>query len=503
MHQCPPRLHSRTCAHRESRVVHRRPWCTPPETSKLFKMLYQLGMAVAAAVAVLQRAWTVSTGVLVGLLPVHVLMVVSLGAGVAMLWWVCRPRNVYLVDYGCFLGEPRYRIPFATALEHARLMTYLIEEESTNFMVRLHERSGIGEETSVPDSYRYIPPERSIEASREEAELVIFSAVDKVFARTTLNPADIDTVIVTCSFTTLTPVFADVVVNRYKLRSDVQSVNLSGMGCSGALICIGLAKKLLQVAPPGKHVLIVATEILSSMLYDGTKREMLVPNVLFRMGAAAMIMSNSPERARFRLGPIVRTLTAAQDRDYRCAFQEEDDKGITGINLSKDLPVVAANALKSHIVAFGPAVLPVSELLQVAFSFLKHKLLSGRAEERYYRPAFNKVFQHFCIHPGGRRVLNEVQRGLGLSDRDMEASHMTLHRFGNMASSSLLYELAYIEAKGRMTKGDRVCMISFSPGIDCSSVVWECIKPAANPDGPWAGCIHLYPVQLPQVVKRT
>ncbi|KAL5223482.1 hypothetical protein ABZP36_010121 [Zizania latifolia] len=480
-------------------------------------MLCQLAMAVAAAVAMLERAWEVSYGVLVGLLPVHVvniMLVILLGAGVAVAFRVLRRRReVYLVDYGCFLGEPCHRVPFAMALEHGRLMKNLIDEECTNFMVRLHERSGIGEETSVPDSIRYMPPERGIEASREEAELVVFSAVDKVLARTGLSPEDIDTLIVACSFTTPTPSFADVVVNRYNFRADVRSVNLSGMGCSGALIAIGLAKNLLNAGPPGKRVLIVATEILSSMFYTGTKREMLVPNVLFRMGAAAMIMSNSPENARFRLGPIVRTLTAAKDSDYRCAFQEEDDDGITGINLSKDLPVVAANALKGHLVAFGLAVLPVSELLRVALSFLNHKLIkllsSVRAEEAaagsYYRPGFHNLFQHFCIHPGGRRVLHEVQRGLDLTDADMEASHMTLHRFGNMASSSLLYELAYIEAKDRMRKGDRVCMISFSPGIDCSSVVWECIKPpppAHLDNGPWAGCIHRYPVQLPKIVKR-
>jgi 3-ketoacyl-CoA synthase len=473
-------------------------------------MFFQVAMVVVAAVAMLDRAWVAAShGKLVGLLtPLHVLIAVTLGAGVVvMLWRARRARDVYLVDYGCFLGEPRHRVPFGMALEHGRHMPGFVDDESTKFMVRLYERSAIGEETSVPDSYRYMPPERGVEASREEAELVIFSAVDKAFARSTLSPEDIGTLIVTCSFTTLTPEFADVIVNRYKLRADVRSVNLSGMGCSGALICVGLAKNLLQVAPPGSHVLIVATELLSSLFYTGTKREMLLPNVLFRMGAAAMIMSNSPERARFRLGPIVRTLTAAQDRDYRCAFQEEDDEGITGINLSKDLPVAAANALKNHIIAFGPAVLPVSELLRVAFSFLKHMFSSGgekRAEESCYCPAFHKVFQHFCIHPGGRRVLYEVQRGLGLSDGDMEASHMTLHRFGNMASSSLLYELAYIEAKGRMSEGDQVCMISFSPGIDCSSVVWECIKPAAEPDdGPWAGCIHRYPVQLPKILKRT
>ncbi|KAF8667370.1 hypothetical protein HU200_053049 [Digitaria exilis] len=458
-------------------------------------------MDVAAAMAVmLQRPWTtvLSYADLVSsLTPFHVVTVTILVTGVAMLWRACRARDVYLVEYGCFLGSPRHRVPFAMALEHGRHLTHLVDDESVKFMVRLYEKSGIGEETSVPDSFRFIPPDSGVDASREEAELVIFSAVDKAFARSRggVDPSDIDALVFTCSFTTLTPEFADVIVNRYKVRPDVRSFNLSGMGCSGALICVGLARNLLRVSPPGTHVLIVATELLSSMLYTGTKREMLVPNVLFRMGAAAMIMSNSPERARFRLGPIVRTLTAARDMDYRCAFQEEDEQGITGINLSKDLPVAAANALKSHIIAFGPAVLPVSELLRVAFSFFRHKVLG--MEGKVYRPAFRKAFQHFCIHPGGRRVLFEVQKGLGLSDGDMEASHMTLHRFGNMASSSLLYELAYIEAKGRMGKGDRVCMISFSPGIDCSSVVWECVKPPAEPDnGPWAGCIHRYPVQL-------
>ncbi|KAF8715509.1 hypothetical protein HU200_027165 [Digitaria exilis] len=456
-------------------------------------------MAVAAAMAVmLQRPWTTVPSyddLVSSLTPFHVVTVTILVTGVAMLWRACRARDVYLVEYGCFLGSPRNRVPFAMALEHGRHLTDLVDDESVKFMVRLYDKSGIGEETSVPDSFRFIPPNSGVDASREEAELVIFSAVDKAFARSGMSPSDIDALVFTCSFTTLTPEFADVIVNRYKLRPDVRSVNLSGMGCSGALICVGLARNLLRVSHPGTHVLIVATELLSSLLYTGTKREMLVPNVLFRMGAAAMIMSNSPERARFRLGPIVRTLTAAQDMDYRCAFQEEDEQGITGINLSKDLPVAAANALKSHIIAFGPAVLPVSELLRVAFSFFRHKVLG--MEGKVYRPAFRKAFQHFCIHPGGRRVLYEVQKGLGLSDGDMEASHMTLHRFGNMASSSLLYELAYIEAKGRMGKGDRVCMISFSPGIDCSSVVWECVKPPAEPDnGPWAGCIHRYPVQL-------
>ncbi|KAL6884548.1 hypothetical protein ACP4OV_010484 [Aristida adscensionis] len=484
----------------------------PSNGAKLLKIWYQLVVnnfvvvvAVAFGSAVLRSAWRASHGDLVARLralrPVHVLTVVILTAGIAKLINMRRARDVYLVEYGCFRPRPSFRAPFATCLEHVRLLPYVVHEEDITWGMRLLQRSGLGEETCVPYAYHYMPPDRSLEASREETELVIFSAIDDMFARTTVAPADVDVLIVNCSTFTPTPVFSDMVVNRYRLRADVQSMNLSGMGCSAALISVGLAKNLLQVAPHGTNALIVSTEILSSQYYVGTEREMLLPNCIFRMGAAAMIMSNSGERGRFRLGPMVRTVTAVQDASYRCVFQEEDGEGNTGIRLCKDLVATAGQALKSNIVAFAPLVLPASEQLLVLLSALKQKLLRGRAKVRLYRPDFRTAFEHFCIHAGGRGVIDEVQRGLGLSDEDAEASRMTLHRFGNTSSSSVLYELAYVEAKSRMRKGDRVWMISFGAGFDCNSVAWKCVKPADDTDGPWAECIHRYPVWLPQVVK--
>ena len=59
-----------------------------------------------------------------------------------------------------------------------------------------------------------------------------------------------------------------------------------------------------------------------------------------------------------------------------------------------------------------------------------------------------------------------------------------------------MYELAYIEAKGRMSQGDRVWMISFGAGFECTSVAWECVEPANDADGSWADCIHRYPVHV-------
>ncbi|CAD6238417.1 unnamed protein product [Miscanthus lutarioriparius] len=407
-------------------------------------------VSVAFVAAALRRAWPVSIDDLAGSLravpPVRILTAVILTAGVAQPW---STRRASASQSGCLTAD------------------------------------------------------RSLDAAREETQDVIFSAVDEVFARTSVRPEEIDVLIVNCSIFTPTPVFVDMVVNRYKLRPDVQSLNLSGMGCGAGLVNIGLARHLLQVAPPGTHVLTVSTEILSSQYYIGSERAMLLPNCLFRMGAAATILSNLPERARFRLGRIVRRMTAARDADYHCIFQEEDGKGILGVRLSKDLTTTAGQALKRNIMAFGPLVLPVSEQLLVALSLLKRKLLScWGAKVRLYRLDFHTAFEHFCIHAGGRGVIDEVQRGLGLSDENVEASRMTLHRFGNTSRSSVLYELAYIEAKGCMRKGDHVWMISFGSGFNCSSVAWECLKAAIDSDGPWADCIHRYPVQLPEVALQ-
>ena len=84
----------------------------------------------------------------------------------------------------------------------------------------------------------FYKPGVTLRAAREEAELVIFSAVDALFAKAASRRAagqgrddDIDVVIVCCSVCAPDPALSDMIVNRYGMRSDVRSVNLSGMGC--------------------------------------------------------------------------------------------------------------------------------------------------------------------------------------------------------------------------------------------------------------------------------
>uniref|UniRef100_A0ACD5ZRX6 Uncharacterized protein n=1 Tax=Avena sativa TaxID=4498 RepID=A0ACD5ZRX6_AVESA len=382
----------------------------------------------------------------------------------------------------------------ASITENLRCMPYF-EDGAFRFITRMLQRSGLGDQTYLHPSLHDIPPRCCLSSSRDEAEQDIFAAMDDLLAKTGISPGDIDILVTNCTAFNPTPSMADIIVNKYKLRDDIRSVHISGMGCSAGVISLEVARNLLQAAPRGAHALLVSTETTSLINYTGKNLAMLLPAALFRMGAATVLLSTSRSKSRFRLTHIVRTLTAAQDRAYRCAYQEEDEEQ-TGVNLSKDLVAIAGETLKANIVAIGSVVLPPSEKLLFALSLVARKVLGKKI--KLYVPDFRTAFEHFCIHAGGRAVIDAVQSSLCLSDENVEPSRMTLHRFGNTSSSSLWYELAYIEAKRRTQKGDRLWMVGFGSGFKCNSAVWECIRsPSDSTVGaPWADSIHQYPVNI-------
>lgn len=417
------------------------------------------------------------------------------------LYFMSKPRSVYLVDYACYKPSVDLQVPFSTFMEHSKI-NLKDNPKAVEFQLRIIERSGLGEETSLPPAIHLIPPNPTMEASRLEAELVILSAMDSLFQKTGLKPKDIDILIVNCSLFSPTPSLSAMIVNKYKLRSNIRSFNLSGMGCSAGLISIDLARDLLQ-AHPNSNAVVISTEIITPNYYQGKERAMLLPNCLFRMGGAAILLSNKRRdrtRAKYRLVHVVRTHLGGDDKAYRCVYEEEDPQGKVGISLSKDLMAIAAGALKSNITTLGPLVLPASEQLLFLFSLVGRKIFNLKWKP--YIPDFKQAFEHFCIHAGGRAVIDELQKNLQLSAEHVEASRMTLHRFGNTSSSSLWYELSYIEAKGRMKKSDRVWQIAFGSGFKCNSAVWICNRTVkTTTDGAWNDCIERYPVHIPEIVR--
>ncbi|CAL1390075.1 unnamed protein product [Linum trigynum] len=404
-------------------------------------------------------------------------------------YFMSRPRSIYLVDFACYKPHDDLKVTKDEFIDLAR-RTGKFDEASLEFQKRILHSSGIGDETYIPKAVMAQENCATMKEGRAEASMVMFGALDELFEKTRIRPKDVGVLVVNCSIFNPTPSLSAMIINHYKMRGNILSYNLGGMGCSAGIIAMDLARDMLQ-ANPNSYAVVVSTEMVGYNWRDYT-------------------------RSKYRLEHIVRTHKGADDRSFRCIYQEEDEEKHKGLKVSKDLVEIGGEALKANITTLGPLVLPFSEQLlffaTLVWGYLfgnnqkKHKgsgsggghpsLAAAASSSKPYIPDYKLAFEHFCVHAASKTVLDELQRNLELSDKNVEASRMTLHRFGNTSSSSIWYELAYLEAKEMVRRGDRVWQLSFGSGFKCNSVVWKAMrrvkKPARNP---WLDCLDRYPFQ--------
>lgn len=412
-----------------------------------------------------------------------------------------RSNCIYLLDFCCYLPPSSLRVSHSLFIEHVE-RSDVFDRECADLQVKALERSGIGAEASMPIAVHELPPNSSFSKARKETEEILFTIVNDLLSKHNIDPVSIDILVSNCSLFCPTPSLTSIVVNKFGFRSNIKTVSLSGMGCSAGMLSISLVKDILKVHK-NSLALVISMEAVTPNGYTGNVKSMLITNVLFRMGGAAILLSNRQQdkhKAKYKLQNLVRTHLGSNDQAYESVFQEPDEAGRVGVRLSRALLHVAANALRINISELGPRVLPYSEQLRFGWSVIRQKIWPSADPKEIYVPNFKRAFEHFCIHAGGKAVIDSIVKNLRLGKEDGEASRMTLYRFGNTSSSSLWYELCYLEAKGRVKKGDRVWQIAFGSGFKCNSAVWKCISDLdPNVKNSWSNCIHLYPVEIPEV----
>nr|GEX31003.1 3-ketoacyl-CoA synthase 11-like [Tanacetum cinerariifolium] len=406
--------------------------------------------------------------------------------------------KVYLIDFVCYKPPSYQKCPKELTLIQAR-QTGRFSEEMLDFMKKVLERSGLGDSTYLAETYfnpkGYNP---SMKDARREVELAIFGSVDMLLAKTGVKKEEIGILIVNCCIYNTEPSLSSIIVNRYKFRENIITYNLVGMGCSAGLLAIGLAKQLLQVHR-NSYALIVSTESITENCYTGKHRSKLLINCLFRVGGAAILLSNcSSDRytSKYELQHAVHTNTSSSDRSYNCILREEDNAGIVGVTINKDLLKAAVATIRPNVATVGHLILPIKEKLIYVINYIARRIIP-KVNLQPYIPDYSKAVDHFLPHVGGRPVLDELQKTLGFLDNHMEASRMTLYRYGNTSSSSIWYELAYVEAKGQVKKGNRVWQIAFGSGFKCQSVIWHALKSVDRDDSnPWTDEIDGFPVSV-------
>ncbi|KAM7268384.1 hypothetical protein ACFE04_010550 [Oxalis oulophora] len=341
-------------------------------------------------------------------------------------------RSVYLVDFTCYRPPKELKISKEEFIDLAKKSGHF-NDSAIDYQHKVLQSSGIGDETYVPRLVFTPGRKINLKDGREEASIQIFGAIDDLFASTNIKPHQIKILIVNCGVLNPTPSLSSMVINHYKLRHNIQSYNLGGMGCAAGIVAIDLAKDLLNVYR-GAYALVVSTEVVSYTWYSGNDHSLLLPNCYFRMGAAAMLLSSRKIdrwRAKYELKQLVRTHKATDNRSYNSIQLKEDDQGKQGLSVSNDVIEIGGHALKANITTLGPLVLPVSE----QYYFFKNLLF--KTKSKLYIPDYKLAFEHICILASSKRVLDELEKNLELTEEYMKASRKTLERFGNTSSKKL------------------------------------------------------------------
>ncbi|KAF5821485.1 putative very-long-chain 3-oxoacyl-CoA synthase [Helianthus annuus] len=413
-----------------------------------------------------------------------------------------RHQKCYLLDYQLYKPSDDRKLPTEFSGD-VILRAKNLGLNEYKFLLKAIVSSGIGEETYAPKMvFEGREENPTHQDAIEEMEELFEYTIGRLLKRTGVSPTDIDVLVVNISMLACMPSLSSRIVNRYKMREDVKTYNLCGMGCSASLVSLNIVESVFK-SKKNQVAMVVTSESLTPNWYVGNDKSMILSNCLFRTGGCAMILTNKPSLAHkciLKLNCLVRTHHGAKDESYGCCIQTEDDEGRMGFHLGKSLPKAATRAFVDNLKQVAPKILPIRELLRFGILSIVLKMLhNGRKMSTgSTRPVINfkAGVDHFCLHTGGKAVIDTVAQSLGLSEYDVEPARMTLHRFGNTSASSVWYVLGYMEAKKRLKKGDRLFMVSFGAGFKCNSCMWEVVRDLEGVENVWNECnIEEYPPQ--------
>jgi polyketide synthase Type III len=216
-------------------------------------------------------------------------------------------------------------------------------------------------------------------------------------------------------------------------RKNVQRASITGLGCAGALPTLQRATDFVRVNP-GHLALILAVEICSACYYVDNTLETVIGNAICADGAAA-----------FLLGANEQTNSAyPQIIDFETFLDTEQIEEVGLQHRNGKLRIVLGASVQ-HLA--GPMI---EEALQ---PLLRSHGLS-QSDVRFW-----------VVHPGGRKVIDNVQKHFGMTDDQLRFSRAVLRNYGNMSSPTVMFVLDEVVRNGDPRPGDWGIMIALGPGM--------------------------------------
>ena len=335
-------------------------------------------------------------------------------------------HDAFVIFAEQMLANPRLRTVFRRMVSRADIAhrySFLDAQKSpgqfSSSDAHAFYRSG-----SFPDTAR------RMELFEQNAPVLMRKAVDRLM----LNDKErsgITHVLVTCCTGLYAPGLDFEIVDHLGLETGVERTMVGFMGCYAAINALKLARHIVR-SDPKAGVLMVNLELCTLHFQETQELEQVLSFLVFADGAAASLITSS-------------------------------EQGL------------ALDSFKAVMVP-GTRELITWKIRELGFDML----LSGRVPAELGRAlhegelmAERDGIDLWAVHPGGRSILDAVEKGLELPVDALVASREVLSCFGNMSSATVMFVLERMMQQAR--PGQRGCAMSFGPGLTAETMRFHAI----------------------------
>jgi len=222
-------------------------------------------------------------------------------------------------------------------------------------------------------------------------------------------------------------------IERCRLPRTIERTMIGFMGCYAAITALKLARHIVR-SEPSARVLILNLELCTLHMKETAEFNEILSFLLWGDGCAASLVSADDTGTAldsFRAVVVPGTSALITWHIRESGFD---------MVLSGEVPATIHNALNDH----------------------RADILDGAPPES---------IGLWAVHPGGRTVLDAVERAFALPPPMLAASRDILRRYGNMSSATVMFVIEMMLKSG--ARGQKGCAMAFGPGVTAETMLFR------------------------------
>jgi len=337
---------------------------------------------------------------------------------------------------------------------HFMSRIYAFNEKDRRSLKFLYHQSGISNRYSVipdyslpPAAWEFYPPTENIEPFPSlEARMKIFNqhapalsaaAIQNCLANT-LDVREI-THLITVTCTGLNAPGLDLqLMELLDLPKNIFRTSVNFMGCYAAIHALKVADAFCR-SDPSARVLIVCTELCTLHFQQPATMDNITSSLLFGDGSAAVLVTGEE--------------SSSEGFPIRGFYGEVMSKGKQDMSWG-----LSSTGFTMTLSSYVPA------LIEEDFEKLVTQALAKQGLSR-------EDITHWCIHPGGRKILESIEKSLSLPKEKFKPSYQILNDYGNMSSPTILFVLKEILSGLPNDQKQKVFGAAFGPGLTMETFI--------------------------------